>query len=185
MAIDKPECSGAPAAGDEELVRRSLAAFGSGGKWGFFDRTGRVVVPSIYDGDMYGFAGGLARVKVGKKYGYIDRTGGMVIQPRYVSASPRFSEGLAVVCEKWGGPWSFINRTGKIVFTIEAESVSGVSAVSHRFSNGMVWFRLGHQAKTRYGFMDRTGKVVIPARFEHVGGDFSEGLATFASGLKW
>jgi hypothetical protein len=163
-------------------LHEGLAAFGSGGKWGYFDRTGRVVVKAIYDDNMRYFAEGLARVKVGKKYGYIDSTGRVAVELKYSYASEIFSEGLALVREKSDGPWHFINRAGAIVFTVKAEAVSGVSS---RFSSGMVWFRVGFGDKTRYGFMDRTGGIVIPAQFEHIGGGFSEGLAPFASGLNW
>ena len=45
-----------------------------GGKWGYIDETGAVVLPLIYD-RAYSFENGLARVEIGNRCGYIDREG--------------------------------------------------------------------------------------------------------------
>lgn len=51
-----------------------LAVVKKDGKYGFIDRTGKEVIPLIYD-DAYGFYDGLAAVEKDGKMGYIDRTG--------------------------------------------------------------------------------------------------------------
>jgi hypothetical protein len=53
-------------------------------KFGFIDKTGRVVIKPQFD-DAESFSGGLARVRFGSaedgKYGYIDKSGKFVWQP--------------------------------------------------------------------------------------------------------
>ena len=48
------------------------------GKWGFIDKTGKEVVPFIYD-DVNWFGEGLSEVKKDGKYGFINKTGEVVI----------------------------------------------------------------------------------------------------------
>jgi len=78
------------------------------GKFGYIDKTGKVVVPFRYEpwveddmflqGPCYNFHGGLARVwdKNTQKYGYIDKTGKEVFPCRFDEAED-ISEGIAVV----------------------------------------------------------------------------------------
>ena len=49
-------------------------------KWGFIDRTGKTVIPPIYD-FATSFQSGLAAVKIADKRGYIDHEGNFVWAP--------------------------------------------------------------------------------------------------------
>lgn len=52
-----------------------MAAVGLGGKLGYIDRTGKLVVPPQFD-EAQKFSGGRARVRIIKEgYGYISTTG--------------------------------------------------------------------------------------------------------------
>ena len=83
-----------------------------GGKYGYIDKTGKLVINPQFD-DAHDFSKGLARVRIGDKWGYIDKTGKYVINPQFDGASD-FSEGLAMV---WiGGKWGYIDKTGKLVW---------------------------------------------------------------------
>ena len=53
-----------------------------GGKYGFINRIGDIVIKVQYD-DAESFEDGLARVKIGDKWGYIDKTGEFVIPPKF------------------------------------------------------------------------------------------------------
>ncbi|MBN4071059.1 WG repeat-containing protein [Crocinitomix catalasitica] len=55
-------------------------------KWGFIDKTGKLVVPCAYD-QVYNFEGGYARVKNGNKQGVTDSTGKLVIPVKYGGVS--------------------------------------------------------------------------------------------------
>ena len=49
-------------------------------KWGYIDRTGKMVISPQFD-DADSFEGGLAKVKIGDEFGYIDKTGKYVWTP--------------------------------------------------------------------------------------------------------
>lgn len=51
-----------------------LATVIVGGKYGFIDKTGKQVIPCLYD-DAWNFSEGLARVEVGEKWGFVDKYG--------------------------------------------------------------------------------------------------------------
>ncbi len=94
-----------------------------GGKYGFIDETGKMVIKERFD-HAWAFAEGLACVNidgelkgyriVGGKWSYIDRTGelAMSLMAGFEEAKS-FSEGLAAV--RAGDKWGFINNTGEFV----------------------------------------------------------------------
>jgi hypothetical protein len=53
-------------------------------KWGYIDKTGRLIIPFKFDG-AGNFSEGLAAVSIKDKTGYIDKTGKFVISPRFIS----------------------------------------------------------------------------------------------------
>src|SRR6516225_80814 len=69
------------------------------GKYGYIDKTGKMVIQPTYAGAQR-FSDGLAAVQLqpppAGKVGYIDETGKMVIPPQFETADP-FSEGRAPV----------------------------------------------------------------------------------------
>jgi WG containing repeat len=67
----------------------------AGGKIGYIDKSGKVVIPPEFDGGSR-FSEGLAAVWIGNKAGYIDKTGKFIIPPQFDFAYP-FYEGLAEV----------------------------------------------------------------------------------------
>ncbi|WP_299462594.1 WG repeat-containing protein [uncultured Microscilla sp.] len=64
-------------------------------KYGFMNRTGKLVVQYIYT-QVKNFSEGLAAVKKNGKWGFIDTTGKLIIDNQFESANS-FSEGLAIV----------------------------------------------------------------------------------------
>jgi hypothetical protein len=66
------------------------------GKYGYIDRTGRVVIQPQWQ-DVGNFSNGLAPVHMGGgEYGYVDATGEIVIEPQFNKAA-EFVDGIAVV----------------------------------------------------------------------------------------
>jgi WG containing repeat len=146
-----------------------------GGKRGYIDRAGKLVVNPQYDSASE-FSEGLAIVCVGQcdqqhwqgyhyakggleiekleqtfKYGYIDETGKMVINPMFESAD-KFGEGLAGVCVGHGCYYSLPSDKS--------------------------------QEQGKWGYIDKTGTMVIPPQFKYVR-VFQEGLAAVSVGDKW
>jgi hypothetical protein len=105
--------------------------------------------------------------------GYIglkNEKGEWVIQPKYNDIAP-FSEGLARI--RLNDKWAFIDRTGKEVLTFERKD--GFWGVMP-FSEGRAAITLKNLRK---GFIDKTGKIVIPAIYSDAR-SFQEGLAAVA-----
>jgi hypothetical protein len=145
------------------------------GKTGFIDKTGKMVIqPQAFMG--FGFREGLALVILsnksgdegGDRVGFIDTSGAFVIEPRPGSATD-FHQGLAHFDN--GDDLIFVDKTGAAV--IQAKGISwagefseGLAAVEQLV--GDVWL---------FGYIDKTGKMVIPPQFG-LARDFSEGLAS-------
>jgi hypothetical protein len=151
-----------------------------GKKCGYIDKTGRLVIPFIFD-DAEDFSEDLAAVEVKDKWGYIDKTGKFVIPPRFLSSFP-FSSGMALVVlrrfpkdnytmHKLG----YIDRSGKVVIQLKEALDSRSLHVIHEelfFSEGLV----SVTQNNKVGFRDKTGKLIIPPRYDDAG-PFSGGLA--------
>jgi hypothetical protein len=150
-------------------------------KWGYLDKTGKLIIPFKFDG-AGDFSEGLAAVSLKEKTGYIDKTGKFVIPPQSY-AGHSFSEGLAIVVlgpfdqkgERLLYKYGYINRSGNMVIQPrEAESLKWLSYYykALAFSEGLA----AVEQKDKSGYMDKVGRQVIPARYNDVQ-HFSEGLA--------
>lgn len=155
--------------------------FPKGGKFGYIDKTGKVVIAPQFS-VAQDFAEGLAAVRVegnaDSKYGYIDRTGHLVIPPHFHQARP-FSEGLAAVetsARVFGNQvveitWGFIDKTGAL-------KIPDKYNFAGDFSEGLA--RVAIKAGESMGYIDRDGKMIIPPKFSGAW-NFSEGLAAACS----
>lgn len=75
------------------------------GKWGFIDKTGKVVIEPQYEG-ANSFNIGLGAVCVEGKWGYISSKGTIRIQCQFEDCQPFASNGIAAVKEK--GMWKYV-----------------------------------------------------------------------------
>jgi len=170
-----------------------LAAVEIDEKWGFIDKTGKIVVPpkycDVFGGDVYGFmdAGGfrdgLAKVQVGDwetgKWGFIDKTGKEVVPCKYDAVSS-FFEGMAPIMVHDGETYKlgFIDTTGKEVVPPQYDEVGN-------FYDGLAMVCTGDGLRGdpgivyggKWGFVDKTGKEVVPIEYDKVG-RFREGRAS-------
>lgn len=143
-----------------------LVSFKVGGKYGFKDKNGKIVIEPQFTDTVFGFSEGLTAVAIGekndRKWGFIDKTGKWIIRPSYEYAG-YFSEGLGNVRvnEKWG----YINKAGQFIIRPQFKNakpfVEGIAVVL---------------MDKKWGFIDKTGNVVIKPRFD-MAYPFSEGLA--------
>jgi len=154
-------------------------------KFGYISRSGRIVVKPQFD-SAGGFSEGFARVEINERYGFIDSSGRMAVKPIFNMAND-FSDGLSAVkipdgtCELCG-EWVYINKAGQVV--IHTKPIVGASSYVGDFSEGLASFysEAGQPNFPRnlpYGYIDKDGKVVIPAKFGHAE-EFHEGLAAVA-----
>jgi hypothetical protein len=145
--------------GWSESLAESLLPVKLKGKFGYIDKTGKIIIKAQYD-DAEPFAEGLATVRIGDKYGFISSDGDLIIQPTFDFASS-FSEGLALV--NFGGE--------PILGKLTTPKPSNTKRRS-LFSGG------------KFGYIDHSGKILIPCEFEDAD-DFSEGLARVEMTSKW
>jgi hypothetical protein len=76
-------------------TRSAIFPVKAGGKYGFINNTGKLVVQPQFD-DAGKFDDGLAPVSLGGKWGYVDRDGKLAVPPQFELADP-FSDDLALV----------------------------------------------------------------------------------------
>ena len=154
-----------------------------GSKWGYIDQTGKMIIAPKY-GLADRFSEGMAKVylefpvfiirdgspKPVLHSWYIDKKGSQLSFP---IVGDTFSEGLAVAesgkCESQ--KQGYIDRTGQV-------QIEPQFSIARSFHEALACVR--PENNNDYGFIDKTGKMVI--RLPHVPGergpgDFSEGLA--------
>jgi hypothetical protein len=149
-------------------------------KWGFIDKSGKVVITCKYDNKSY-FHEGFALVEQNEKYGYIDITGKNITPFIYEFQSDAFCNGMCRV--KRDGKWGFIDKSGKEVIAMKYNSV-------HNFHEGLaavqstVYSELHKTYVKAWGFIDIYGKEITEFKYniekyerEASVGDFKDGLA--------
>jgi hypothetical protein len=147
--------------------------------WGIINSKGEMVVEPKFASYLI-FHNGLAKFKQERglfsTYGFIDTKGDTVIYPKFDKASD-FSDGLCMASTD-GNKYGYIDTKGNWVIE-PAREIGAYIKINKEydfrdknFSEGLVAF----VEKEKYGVMDKTGKTVIPAKFESIG-KFSMGLA--------
>lgn len=163
-------------------------------KYGYMDKTGKMVIPAIYD-DAYDFSEGYA--VVGKQnssgetlYGAIDRAGNVVVPLIYHGMTP-FHEGMARVYEQdkaEPGHWykyGFVNTKGELVVPMIYQEASN-------YSNGMAVVAVKDKRfkeeedhhQCLFGCIDKQGNVVIPLEY-CAPFTFSDGVAYVCKGYPY
>ena len=153
--------SGCGSGGSQGREVRELFPIVKEGKWGFIDRSGKVVITPQYD-TRTDFREGFAPVQFApKRWGFIDKTGKIVINPQFEYCGA-FQNGYAVA--KLPDKWVWVDKTGKIL-DLSVNSSFG-------WSEDLAIFTIG----PKYGYINASGKIVINPQFK-LSSDFREGLA--------
>ena len=168
-------------------------------KWGFIDKTGRMVIAAQFDDvsrDQFGgctlthkvfrnFSAGLCAVRLGDKWGFIDKAGHLRVSAMYDNAGT-FSEGLA--CVRRGTKYGYIDTSGAEVvplrFDFPAQAASASNANpdwdftqslmnQFEFSEGLAVA----SKRDKFGYIDKKGSFVIQPIFVHAA-PFVEGVAS-------
>src|SRR6266436_599332 len=166
-----------------EDFSEGLAGVADGDHGGFIDHQGKFVFDVPLDVTL-GFHEGVVGVLWKGTLTYFDRTGKRI--PTTVDYGPKsnsFSEGLVPLSIK--GKWGFMDQTGKLSIKPQfddAEDFSEGLAPVKVQSADTVWCPADTQGNRSgstmmYGYIDKTGKLVIPAVFNSAE-PFSEGLAS-------
>lgn len=137
--------------------------------YGYIDKQGNYLInPQFNSADV--FREGLAVVLTKERnLGFIRKDGSFLTKPEYNNVTV-FHEGIAWTVRHHGFPIA-INRDGKELF--RAKDVQSVSI----YSEGLALFEKKEKDQTSlYGFLDKKGNVVIPAKFKNAS-LFCNGLA--------
>ena len=152
---------------ENPCFHEGLAAVGKNGKYGYIDKNGKEIVPFKFD-SAFDFSEGMAVVAQNDKWGFVDKNGNIVIPCEYESANS-FSEGYAVVSKD--KKYFFIDKNGKKALPTISDNDIG------SFHNGLARFNKYADGDMRVGYIDVSGKEVVPCVYYGYGHDFSEGLA--------
>jgi hypothetical protein len=149
----------------------SLFPVRNGANFQYIDKEGKIVINPQFSSATL-FKNGIALVRSpGEEglWGFINEQGKYSIPATYKQATV-FSEDLAWVVTENGTPKA-INTKGEVKITLQnAESV-------HIFKESLAAFEVfqkDYVHETKYGFLDKTGKVAISPQFVSAG-DFSGG----------
>lgn len=173
------------------------------GRCGYINKDNDFIVDPIYDWGGC-FSEGITFVRIADRYGYIDKNGAVIVEPQYECASD-YSCGFASVYD--GEEWHYLDRNGSQVANLiggsgdfhegvatiwvdDANALLLTSAQTIRLPN-LQWVseycaneRIEIRHGERYGYVDKRGQVVIPARFDEAS-TFSDGFAAVRVKSKW
>ena len=169
----------------DEKQQAPVAAFRdeqSGGKYGFINRRGAVVLEPQYD-YATDFVDDLARVQSDGKWGFIDATGNLrFMLPPGTQEALDASEGVIWFLSSKEKRWGLSDDKGRVILDPTYDDVEpfseGLAAVNvvakgqfPGIQPGMTW-----GADREWGYVNKKGELVISVQYTFVG-RFSNGLA--------
>jgi len=154
--------------------KEGLASVKQADKYGFINKTGKVVIPFQYD-DVLFFSEGLCAVAVTKQiedstyseWTYIN-TSGKTTSNSVFEVAQNFNSGLAAV--KRNGKWSWIDKKEKDVFGSDFEECQS-------FKDGFA----AYKKDGFFGLINKSGKLILEPSYAIIG-NFNEGLAMVSLG---
>jgi len=162
------------------IISNDAKPFTKERKTGVIDKTGKIIIPMEYMSIRH-FSDGFFVVNNGRTNQYFDVNGKKAISKSYLNATP-FSEGLAAVGDisKRG----FIDKTGKEVIpfiykdtrdfhngyaVVAKEDNSFMGKKVDNFMNDNASEEFNNiNSLAKYGVIDKTGKEVIPLKYDFV-----------------
>jgi len=124
-----------------------------GGPWGYVDGIGTFVIQPQFD-SADDFSSGLAAVAVQGTWFYVTPSGTIALVTPYYRAYGFSGDGLALVQEKQGGRYGYIDMAGNEVIPPQYPE-------ARLFSQGLAPVRVGD----RWGYITTSGATAIPPRY--------------------
>jgi uncharacterized protein YfaP (DUF2135 family) len=156
------------------------------GAWGYIDANGNPLGGGFVYQDLWYFSEGYATVEIDRKYGLINSNGHYVIEPNvagsdginYDVVRPIY-EGLAGA--NWNGRTSrgVVNKDGRLVIWFDPEQIDLVQD----YREGLASVRRHIDGIPKWGFIDRSGNIVIPIQYDSVS-VFIDGVSRVSNGGK-
>lgn len=143
---------------------RNLLPIEQGGKCGYIDKTGRILInPQFHS--CWNFSEGFACVVMNGKTGFIDETGKYLVRPQFDSSYgcfTEFNDGFASISKGGRGKdrqqWGFVNTKGEVKYLPDITFLSN-------FREGLAFFKKDGMT----GYLDTNLNVVIKPKFKSSG----------------
>jgi hypothetical protein len=186
---EKEICDGVAYHPKGDFTEERLVLMMVKGRFGYADTTGRVVIPPQYV-DANDFHEGLAAAKIqvndpaetfghGTRAGFIRPDGSWAFEP-FLRSLGDLHDGLALAYTK--GKGGYVDAKGE--WQIELT----MNGTPQPFSEGRARIKLGgtpyNNAGGKFGYLDTTGKLVIPPVYEDAT-EFNGGLAQVVKEGEW
>jgi len=159
---------------DVESFSNGLSWVKKDGKWGYIDKKGNNVLPFKY-AEKKDITSEIVRVKISVDYsqGVYNKIRRTFIIKEDTYDDIQYGDGLFEV--RKNGENSYVNMSGQVV--IPYSSLKD-RLIDGPFHDGMAQLREESKADDywRLGFIDKSGKTVIPPKYRKVGTYFSEGV---------
>jgi hypothetical protein len=177
------QTGGSASAANIPIVQEQTGLFPANirGRYGFIDKTGKVVLQPQYKRAL-AFSEGLAAVQdEADKWGFIDKSGTAVVKPQYPLVLP-FREGLATV--RVGDHFGAINRKGEMIIA-PASKFAGIGQFFEGTAPTLYRQMAANVMVSAWGFLGKNGEFSLPPVYDAVT-PFGEGLAGVREiGKRW
>ena len=162
---------------DWKNLMSRLSPIESGGKYGYADWQGEIVLEPRWDDAREFDEDGLAQVELDDQWGWINRHGQVVIEPQYGQARGFDEFGLAQVqCgDISSGLWGWIDRQGHVAIEVQWSSADDFY--------GTEMAKVKRNGK--WGWIDRMGRIVIKPEWEDAQDFGSDGWVRVKRDGKW
>lgn len=148
-----------------------IAVKSSNGKYGYVDKTGKVVIPFKYD-DAEEFHNGTAVVYIKDGYTLIDKSGKILLGKIYAGLMVSSSE-LIEIYDKETKKYGYINNRGEIVIPLIYDNAT-------YFENGVAFVKINE----KYRIIDTNGKSRYEKTYDYATA-FIEGIALVINNDKY
>lgn len=142
-----------------EFDKSGYARIHVGDKWGFIDKSHRVVLEPIYDEITEFDVQGFARIKVGDKWGVLNNEFKVLLEPIYDEITGFDEKGYARVSQN--NKWGVINKEWKVVLPIEYNLIGALT--SYKMTKLL--------KEGKIGLADENWKIVLPVKYADIKDD--------------
>lgn len=167
-------CSSKNDINTNDLKSQELYRINVGGKFGFIDEKGNIMIEPQYDIANFYFSDSLCYAEIGEHSGLINPNGEFVTELNTeISWVYAFENGLAI-CMSTDGKMGLIDKNGTIILPIIYKDVEWNES----------WGLIIEDTLGKKGYVNCNGEFVISCKYDDVYG-FSENLAVVAINNKW